>query len=193
MGGIKSKGPNKYVLLYGPKGVGKSYMLYSSQARFNNVLSKLEATEGLNFEEIEISGGKVTLGVFDVSGDIIQYDIINIICKSVEISGLIFMIPVEKLDMYDVYKEQLSLILNNKYLETDNLNLLVLYNLKAELKGKLGWIDENVLDTKIRLKKIFDGLVSNGKYLSRIVDVNNSLVNENTLKEILREFMDNFD
>ncbi len=193
MGGIKSKQPKKYVLLYGPKEVGKTLALYSTQARFNNILKdKVYPTEGVNYEEVELSGAKNCLGIFDVSGDLIQYDLVNIICKSVEISGLIFIVPGDKLDLMDVYREQLKLILNNKFLDTNNFNVLILYNMKAEDIDKLKWIEQTTLDEKLKAKQTFS-MYANGNLVSKIVDVNNAMTDDNNFKQALRDYCDLFE
>lgn len=194
MGGIKSKQPRKYVLLYGPKEVGKTLALYSTQARFNNILKdKISPTEGVNYEEVELSGSRYCLGIFDVSGDLMQYDLVNIICKSVEISGLIFVVPGEKLELMDVYGEQLKLILNNKYLDTsNNFKVLILYNMKTEDIEKLKWIDLKTLDEKLKVYNICREY-ADGNFLSKIVDVNNAMQDSNNYKEALKEYSEMFE
>lgn len=190
MGGIKSKQPKKYVLLYGPKEAGKTLALYSMQANFNNFFKdKFSPTEGVNYEEIELSGSRVSLGIFDVSGDLMQYDLVNVICKSVDINGLIFIVPCDRLDSMDVYREQLKLILNNKHLDTDNFKVLILYNKRDDDLDKLKWIEQNTLDEKLKTKLIFNKYAK-GKWISKIVDVNNALKDENKFKEALKDYCD---
>ena len=190
MGAIKSKN-KKYVILYGPPECGKTFMLYNSQARFNNVLGKMEPTEGFNYEEIQVSRDLTPIGVFDISGDLMQYDVVNIVCKSVDITGLIFIVPADKFDMYDFYQQHLKLILNNKNLNLDSLNVMIIFNLKNELKEKLGWININVLINKLGLKKIFNSNPVNSQK-SYILDVNNVLSGDNDFVDSLKEYLKSF-
>ena len=193
MGGINPKvQKKKYVLLYGPSGVGKTFMLYTTQARFNNVLTNLSPTEGVNYEEIKLSKAKNSLGVFDVSGDLKQYSLVNIILKSVRVEGVIFMIPLEKIEQMSEFKSQLIKVLNNKHLDTDNLSLLVIYNIKSEMKEKLGWIDKKVLDNRLNLKSVLDDNFPNVTFDSKIADVNSVVVNDTEMQEILTEYCENF-
>jgi len=193
MGGIKSKGPKKYVLLYGPKDAGKSLALYFTQARFDNsiIKEKIWPTVGVNYEEVEL-GANIDLGIFDVSGDIMQYDLVNIICKSVEISGIIFVVPGEKIDMFDTYKEQLKLILNNKYLDNGTIYLMILYNLKSDDSEKLKWIETQTFDAKLKPKHIAK-MLPEKNIISRIVDVNYSMQNQNSFREALKDFCEKFE
>ena len=89
------------------------------------------------------------------------------------------------------YKSQLIRVLNNKHLDTDNLSVLVIYNMKGESKEKLAWIDKKVLDNKMNLKKIFEDF-PNVKYDSKTVDVNSVIVNENEMEEIITDYCENF-
>ena len=166
-------------------------MLYNSQARFNNVLGKMEPTEGFNYEEIQVSRDLTPIGVFDISGDLMQYDVVNIVCKSVDITGLIFIVPADKFDMYDFYQQHLKLILNNKNLNLDSLNVMIIFNLKNELKEKLGWININVLINKLGLKKIFNSNPVNSQK-SYILDVNNVLSGDNDFVDSLKEYLKSF-
>lgn len=192
MGGIKTKMPLKYVILYGPSGVGKTFMLYSTQARFNNVLTNLSPTEGINYEEIKLSKAKVTLGVFDISGDLKQYNLVNIVLKSVRVEGIIFLIPLEKMEQISEYKAELLRVLNNKYLDDDNLALLVIYNIKTEMKEKLGWIDKSVLDNKLNLKNLIENNFPNVVFDSKIADVNSVVIDDTEMQDILTEYCENF-
>jgi predicted translin family RNA/ssDNA-binding protein len=193
MGGfvLKVKIPLKYVLLYGPTGVGKTFMLYSTQAKFNNVISNLTSTEGVNYEEININKAKYSLGVFDISGDLKQHNLVNILMKSIRIEGIIFLVPIEKIEQYPEFKSELIRVLNNKHLDSDNLVLMVIYNIKSELKDKLNWIDEGVLDNKLNLKKIKEDF-PNIKIKSKIADINSTVTDENDLQELLVEYCDLF-
>ena len=173
-------------------GVGKTFMLYITQARFNNVLTNLSPTEGVNYEEIKLSKAKNSLGVFDVSGDLKQYSLVNIILKSVRVEGVIFMIPLEKIEQMSEFKSQLIKVLNNKHLDTDNLSLLVIYNIKSEMKEKLGWIDKKVLDNRLNLKSVLDDNFPNVTFDSKIADVNSVVVNDTEMQEILTEYCENF-
>jgi GTPase SAR1 family protein len=193
MGGInlKKSTPIKYVLLYGPSGVGKTFMLYSTQSKFNNVLSNIIPTEGVNYEEIIINKSNISLGVFDVSGDLKQYNLVNIIMKSVRIEGIIFLVPIEKIEKYSEYKSELIRVLNNKHLDSDNLVVMVIYNIKSESKEKLSWLGKDVLDNKLNFKKIKNDF-PNIKIYSQIIDVNSTVTEENELQEYLVEYSEFF-
>ncbi len=193
MGGIKSKIDKKYIFLYGPKHSGKTLALYTTQANMTDVIKNRQyvPTDGVNYEEIEISDAKFCLGIFDVSGDLMQYDLVNIICKSVNVSGIIFIIPLEHIDMMDLYREQLKLIINNKYIDSDNLNVLIIFNIKSDDQNKLGWIDDLTLQNKLKMQETFNKFAK-GKIISAIIDVNVILQENNKFKEILLEFCNLF-
>jgi signal recognition particle receptor subunit beta len=181
MGANSSK--SKYIILYGVKDSGKTLMQYSMQSTLKD-LRDIQSTEGYNYEEVQINN--TNLGVFDVSGDPKQYEIVNIISKCVNISGLIFMVPLDRMEELDKSRDLLNLFLSNNYLKED-LAILIVYNYRTQqAKENLSWITENLLDSRMgieRLKEQFS--IENIK--SVIVDVAN-LDNSNFM-EVLEGYV----
>ena len=90
MGGIVQKGILKNIILYGEKGAGKTLFLYQLQSEMNLEKDKIKSTFGVNYEIYSVR--EVNLGIFDLSGDIQQYTLTNMITKAVDISGIIFIV-----------------------------------------------------------------------------------------------------
>jgi hypothetical protein len=176
---LKINSKTRYVLLYGEKGVGKTLMQYCLQSNFND-FSDLKPTKGCNYEEIDLKG--TTLGIFDCSGDEMQYEIVDIISKCAEIEGIIFMVSLEKVDELDKAKDKLKLILNNKNVKL-GVSLLVIFNYRSAISEKF-WFSEKHLDERMNLEKYKEefGL----KYAKSVMcDVN---VNVNTNSTLIEEF-----
>ena len=151
MGANSSK--SKYFLLYGISNSGKTLMQYYLQSSIKDTM-EINPTAGFNFEELTINN--TNLGIFDVSGDPKQTEILNIILKCVSISGIIFVIPIDKMEEIDKSKELLKLTLSNNYLK-ENLNLMIVYNYRnTKNKENLFWMTESILDNRIGLNKIKD-------------------------------------
>ena len=178
---------NKYVLLYGAQDSGKTLMQYYMQSSFKD-FSGIKPTEGYNYEEIELEN--VSLGVFDVSGDPKQYEIVNIVMKCVPISGIIFMVPLDRMEELEKNREMLKLILGNNYI-TESVALLVIYNYKDQkVKERIIWMTESLLDSRMKLDKIKEEFKLD--YVkSYIADVS-SLDNSN-FTEILESFVKNLE
>lgn len=147
MGSIKSK--SKYVLVYGRKNAGKSLFIYNLHT--NITIQDIKSTEGFNYEEILIKD--INLGVFDISGDIKQYELINILTKNVDLSGFIYVVNLENIDEIDKNKYYLELLYSNAYIKK-GLPLFVIYNLKQYLNETLAWANTDLLDTRLGLKKL---------------------------------------
>lgn len=186
MGAIKSK--TKYVLLYGDKESGKTLMQYNLQSSLN-VFEKLEPTEGFNYEEINLKN--TIVGMFDVSGDLKQYEIVNIINKCVNITGVIYMVSLNKIEELDKSKAMLKLILCNKHLK-ENVSLLVVYNLHNKLRDQLSWMTTELLDNRMKLNKMKEKF--NLNFISSCIsDVslnnNNYVSNNDNFSSSLEEFV----
>jgi len=156
MGGTQSE--VKYVLLYGLKGCGKTLMLYNLHAKIKifetdnkNKSSGPAPTEGFNYEEKKI--GNYKLGIFDVSGDPMQYDILSIITRSVNISGIIFMVSLDQLDELKEAQQALKLLLSNEFF-TKKLSLFVLYNRSSENKESWEWMSKELFNKQMKLDYI---------------------------------------
>ena len=90
MGGIVQKEILKNIILYGEKGAGKTLFQYQLQSEVNLESNKIKPTYGVNYEIYSVRG--VNLGIFDLSGDIQQYTLTNMITKEVDIHGIIFIV-----------------------------------------------------------------------------------------------------
>lgn len=160
----------KNILLFGDKDSGKTLMLYQMQSNIKLESELIKPTYGFNYEEISVNN--VQIGIFDLSGDLKQYELVNIITKSVDICGIIFVVAMDKLDELDKSRELLDIILGNNYIN-DRLSLLIIYN-KKNVGERLNWMDESTLDHRMnvhKLKKKYN-IVS---FHSRIIDVSDSL------------------
>ena len=188
MGANKSK--TKYVLLYGVDEAGKTLFQYNLQSSLN-VFKDIEPTEGFNYEETAV--GDTNVGIFDVSGNLKQYEIVNIVAKCVNISGIIFMVPLDRIEELDKSKEILKLILGNNHLK-DRISLLVVYNLKnPKVRDRLSWMPESLLNKRLSLDKLKKTFNLN-EVTSIITDVSINLNGEKTnFNEVLENFVDNLD
>jgi hypothetical protein len=148
MGAIKSK--TKYTILYGPSGSGKTLLQYALQSSLN-VLKEIKPTEGYNYEEISLNN--INLGIFDVSGNQNQYEIVSIVTKCVNISAIIYVVPMNILGELDKSAIQLELLLGNNNLK-DGLSLIVIYNKDIREKDKTFWMPVNLLDSRMKLEKL---------------------------------------
>ena len=158
----KSK-KTKYVLLYGVSNAGKTLLLYNMQSSFESIKS-IQPTKGYNYEEET----KNSLGIFDVSGDPEQYEVVEIILKSIDISGIIFVVPLDNLTEFDKSKHLLQLVLANSYM-TPDLPLFIIYNEKSD---NLNWKEVESLDsilfpeinrTKLKISKLITLKLNIGK------------------------------
>ena len=117
----------------------------------------MKPTEGFNYEVKKI--GNTNVGIFDVSGDPTQYDVINIITKSVNISGIIFMVRINnQLDKLKEAQQALHLLFSNKYLNK-GLKLFVIYNRSNDEKESYDWMTQQLFDNQMKLevlKNTFD-------------------------------------
>lgn len=141
---------SKYVLLYGLKGSGKTLMQYSMQSSLKN-FDQIKPTEGYNYEEVSIEN--LNLGIFDVSGDPQQYEVVNIITKCISFSGIIFMVPLDNLENLDKSRDLLRLVMGNNYIR-EGIALLIIYNYRSDIKEKLNWMTEELLDSRMNLTKL---------------------------------------
>ena len=148
MGAIKSK--TKYAILYGPSGSGKTLLQYALQSSVN-VLKEIKPTEGYNYEEISLNN--INLGIFDVSGNPNQYEILSLVTKCVNISAIIYVVPMNNLGELDKSSSQLELILGNNNLK-DGLSLILIYNKDIREKDKTFWMPLNLLDSRMRIEKL---------------------------------------
>ena len=144
MGAIKSK--KKYLILHGDSGAGKTLFLYNLKSSINT-FGDIEPTEGFNYEEVSISNNDY--GIFDLSGDPSQYQLIDVITKFVDIVGVIFFFRMESIQNLEKSKNLLKLILDNQYLS--NISLFILYNRRGQDTDKYGWITQDLLNKKINL------------------------------------------
>jgi hypothetical protein len=179
---IKINSKTRYILMYGERGVGKTLMQYSLQSNFND-FTDIKSTKGCNYEEIDVKG--TTLGVFDCSGDEMQYEMVDIISKCVDVEGIIFMVSLEFIDEVDKAKDKLKIILNNKNIKL-GVSLLIIFNYRSAISEKF-WFTEKHLVERMNLDKYKEeyGL----KYAKAIMcDVN---VNANSSGTLINE-LENF-
>lgn len=149
MGAIQSR--KKYIILYGPLGSGKSTLLFSQKST-TKLFEPMEPTKGLNYEELTVDNQ--TLGIFEVSGDKKQYQLLNIIASSVLISGLIYVVSLYDIENLRDAKDQLKLLLGNTYLDEDSIALFVIYNIRQNDKERLSWLTADTLDDGLDLNKM---------------------------------------
>ena len=155
MGAIKSI--KKYIILYGDSASGKTLFLYNLKSSINTfgVINRvyfqdIQPTEGFNYEEVTI--GNNDFGIFDLSGDPSQYQLIDVITKFVQIVGVIFFFRMENIQTLEKSKNLLKIILNNQYLS--GISLFVLYNKIAQDNDKYAWITLDLLNKKINLEEL---------------------------------------
>ena len=149
MGGLNTS-KTKYVLLYGEPDSGKTLFQYQLQSNINLNTEEIKSTFGISYETLSI--GDCELGMFDLSGSIKQYDIVKIVTKFVDISGIIFIVSLTTLDRIDESKDSLERILGNNFLSSGQC-LYVIYN-KKDLGDKLDWMDANLLDNRLGIPKM---------------------------------------
>ena len=84
-----------------------------------------------------------------------QYSIVNIICKSVKISGILYVVNLDHIENFKMKEseEMLRLLLSNNYL-SDNLSLFVIYNRSSEKKEMYEWMTKELMDSQINIDKI---------------------------------------
>ena len=140
----------KYLIIFGDKESGKTLMQYQLQSSIKLDSTKIKPTYGFNYEEVSLTD--FTLGIFDASGDLSQYGIIDIITKCINIEGIIFMVALDKLQELDKAKQLLKTILSNNFLK-ENISLMVIYNKKG-FGDRLDWIKEDLLDSRLNLDKL---------------------------------------
>ena len=80
---------HKNILLYGNTNVGKTLFQYQLQSNMKLDQKKLKETYGISYEVFVAED--VNLGIFDISGDLQQYKIANVITKNIEIHGIIYV------------------------------------------------------------------------------------------------------
>ena len=141
---------HKNILLYGNTNVGKTLFQYQLQSNMKLDQKKLKETYGISYEVFVAED--VDLGIFDISGDLQQYKIANVITKNIEIHGIIYVFSLDQLDKIEEAKQALERIIGNNYLE-NNLCLFILYNKKNE-EERLDWIDSDLLDNKLGVPKL---------------------------------------
>lgn len=187
MGAIQSK--KKYVILYGSLGCGKTTLLYSQKSTLK-FSDSIKPTEGINYEELNIENQ--IMGIFEVSGDCMQYELVNIISSNVYISGIIYVVPLNQVEKIKDFKDQLALILCNNNIEENNISLIVIYNIKNSDKERLSWLSLDALDECMELKKFKNNYKLKG-YFSLIYDCssnNTNIFDENSLLRKLKNFID---
>lgn len=188
MGAIQSR--KKYVILYGPIGSGKSTLLYSQKST-TRLFQPMEPTKGINYEEVEIDNQSI--GVFEISGELKQYNLVNVVTSSVDISGIIFLVPLYELDKLSQAKSQLKLILGNQFFEEDSINLLIIYNMKSSDRERLSWISNDTLDERMELRVIQERfrLKSIQSIIYDCSSNNTDIFDEMSLIRQMKKFIDN--
>ena len=142
--------------------------------------SQIESTYGISYEEYSIKD--TDLGIFDLSGSLKQYKMTNVVTKFVDISGIIFILSMKDIDKIDEARESLERVLSNNYLNL-NLCLFVLYN-KKSTEEKLDWMDKELLDNRLGLKKVVKKFKLKS-YISKILNIKES---KNEIIECLYKF-----
>ena len=170
----------KYILLYGEPKAGKTLFQYQLQTNMSFDTSKIEATYGISYEEYSIKD--TDFGIFDLSGSLKQYKMTNVVTKFVDVAGIIFILSMKDIDKIDEARESLERILSNNYLNL-NLCLFVLYN-KKSTEEKLDWMDKELLDNRLGLKKAVKKFKLKS-YISTILNIKES---KNEIIECLYKF-----
>lgn len=179
--GASQKNSKKRCILYGLPGSGKTLFLFqlSSEQRLltkeggeldKDGFFEFFPTLGINYEEITIKTEKV--GIFDISGEKSSYNLLNLICKNVEISGVIFVMSLNDIDNIDKVKGALEMVLGNNYLMPEP-KLYVIYNTYED--EYYSWITKDLLDNKLEIEKI------NKKY--KIKDFHSEILNISNVRE----------
>lgn len=173
-----------YLLLYGPKGSGKSQLLYSQMSTIK-LFNPIQPTNGINYEEIKIQNQSI--GIFEVPGDLMQNYLINVVTSNVDIKGIIYVVDIN--DIKNAHT-QLKLLLGDKDLE-ENMKLFVIYNLRAQDREKYSWVSIDNLDENIGLSKIAKQFKIK-YYSSTIYDcstINEEVRDEQSLEYKMGDFM----
>lgn len=150
----------KYALLYGEPSSGKTLFQYQLQSSINIKPDKIQSTYGISYEVISI--GDIDLGIFDLSGSLNQYDVVKLVTRMVDISGIIFIVSLTTLNHIDKSKDSLERILGNNFLNP-GLCLYVIYN-KKDISDRLDWMDTNLLDNRLGIPKMMK------KYKLKVVE-----------------------
>ena len=148
--GIGKNKIHKNILLYGNTGVGKTLFEYQLQSNMSLDKKKIKETYGISYEVFVARD--VNLGIFDLSGDVQQYNIVNVITKNIEIHGIIYVFSLDQLDKIEEAKQSLERIIGNNFLD-NNLSLFMLYN-KKDVEERLDWIDTDLLDNRLGVPKL---------------------------------------
>lgn len=165
MGAIVPKSIVKYIILYGEKGVGKTLFQYQLQSEMNLEKEKIKPTFGVNFEIYTVRD--IDLGIFDLSGDIQQYALTNIITKSVEIVGIIFVVSLENINNLDESSECLERIIGNNFINNPP-SVYIIFN-KPKYIERLDWIDTELLESRLNIPKLLK--LYKIKVVSQICDI----------------------
>jgi hypothetical protein len=184
---IKINSASKYVLLYGESGVGKTLLQYCMQSNFND-FDQIEQTKGVNYEEIEVKG--INMGIFDCPGDIMQYEMCDIIGKCVSVEGIVFVVSLERIYELDKARDRLKMIVNNKHIKK-GISLLVIYNFKSNMADKF-WMGESLLDYRMKLDKYKEKY--NLRFVKSIMcDVNMNNLKDSKLYSVFEDFVQSMD
>ena len=158
----------RYIIIYGQPSAGKTRFFYQLLSNNEESELKLLTTFGVNYGEIKLD--KIVLALFDINGYITNYNVCNMLCKSVLISGIIFIINMQEINKIDQTKDTLELILGNNYLPPNQI-LYIIYNKPSEVKeDDHSWIDEELLENKLELKKLKEKYKIKA-YFTQILDV----------------------
>lgn len=114
------------------------------------LIQDIEPTEGFNYEEVSINN--TDYGIFDLSGDPSQYQLIDVITKFVEVVGVLFFFRMDSIHNIEKSKNLLKLILNNQYLS--NISLFIIYNRRGQDMDKYAWITQDLLNKKINVEEL---------------------------------------
>ena len=187
MGAIQSR--KKYVLLYGPLGSGKSTLLYSQKST-NKLFQPMEPTKGINYEELQVDNQH--LGFFEVSGDLKQYHLVNIVASTVDITGLVYVVSLFEIENMHLAKSQLKLLLGNQHFEEDAISLFVIYNIRNNDKERYSWLSAESLDEGLSLKSLQEKfrLKSVNSLIHDCASNNTDVFDEQSLIRKMRGFID---
>lgn len=158
--GASQDNSKKRCILYGLPGSGKTLFLFqlSSEQRLstkeggesgNDTNFEFLQTLGINYEEVSLNKKKI--GIFDISGEKSSYTLLNLICKNVEISGVIFVMSLKDLEKIDQVQEALEVVLGNNYLMPEP-KLYIIYNNHND--ESYSWLSVELLDSKLEIEKL---------------------------------------
>lgn len=122
-----------------------------------------------------------------------QYDVLNIITKAVQIDGIIFMVSLDQLDQLKQSKETLKMLFANRYLPK-KLSLFVLYNRSSENKEKYEWMSLELFNNQLGVDDIKEkfSLKYFGSCFHDCNLVENTLNSPDQLSTKLQEFANSF-